>query len=179
MNAVEQLKASFPEVPIYACARDMRHAILLEKAGADTTTVEINQNALAMSKQVLQRVGGPRKWDTEMNGLADQLLKDVESRGREVDWESDGTPLDSRNSDLDLYVYGGASQLLLAKDVDKEYVSDAVSDAMTAGVTEEKGGRQRRRPGQRNPPPLTGAKRQDGDGVQMNDDPCFHVVRSL
>jgi len=130
MNAVEQLKAAYPEVPIYACARDMRDASLLEKAGAASTTVEINQNALAMSKQVLQRVGGPRKWDSNMNGFADQLLKDIESRGREVDWESDGSPLGSRNSALDLYVYGGASQAMLAKRA-RENEQGLVADAKT------------------------------------------------
>jgi len=114
ISTVTQMKASFPEVPVYATARDMRHAILLDRAGVDSTTVEINLNALALCKQVLSRVGGADYMQSfaELNALFAILVKGIEARARELDWEGDGTPLGGRNARKDLYVYGGAQSVL-------------------------------------------------------------------
>eukprot|EP00466_Bigelowiella_natans_P010065 jgi/Bigna1/80097/fgenesh1_pg.67_\ len=101
-------------IPVFATARDMRHAILLDKAGADSEIVEINQNAMALCKQVLSRVGTPTFGDSgsDISSVFNVLSQGIEARARELDWEDDGTPLGARQAAKDLYVYGGAQNIM-------------------------------------------------------------------
>ncbi|GAB5361713.1 hypothetical protein AAMO2058_000736500 [Amorphochlora amoebiformis] len=141
LNTVSQLKAVYPEVPIYATAQDMRHAILLDKAGVDSTTVEINQNALALCKQVISRVTSPdTKGDPALEQLFSLIVNGVEARARELDWERDGTPLESRSAARDLYVYGGTQKLMNEPETVKLFHSAEgnLSDSDTTKSTAER-----------------------------------------
>jgi len=113
----------------------MRHAILLDRAGVDSTTVEINQNALAMCKQVLSGIGVDLRQNYPMMEMFSTLVQGIENRARELDWEGDGTPLGSRSVAKDLYVYGGAqfllSELLASPEVTEELAKEISSSNMT------------------------------------------------
>lgn len=58
-EAVRHIRARWPEIPIYARARDLPHAAALEAAGATRTIPELAESSLQMGAFVLMGLGIP------------------------------------------------------------------------------------------------------------------------
>lgn len=53
LHAVESLHASYPNVPVYACGTDLRHAAQLQEAGALTTVATTAEAGLSLGCRLL------------------------------------------------------------------------------------------------------------------------------
>jgi CPA2 family monovalent cation:H+ antiporter-2 len=58
-QSIRQIRAHWPEVPIYARARDLAHARVLERAGATRTVPELVESSLQMGAVLLGGLGVP------------------------------------------------------------------------------------------------------------------------
>ena len=58
-EAVRDIRARWPDIPIYARSRDLEHAAELEKAGATRTIPELAESSLQMGAFVLMGLGIP------------------------------------------------------------------------------------------------------------------------
>eukprot|EP00887_Chlorella_sp_A99_P002617 scaffold6.g2617.t1 len=77
VSAVEALRESYPEVPIYARALDLRHASELQAAGATAVTSAECEAGLALGAQLAEALGAPPR---AAAALAAALREDMRER---------------------------------------------------------------------------------------------------
>ncbi|KAK9810162.1 hypothetical protein WJX72_005895 [[Myrmecia] bisecta] len=103
ITAVNSLRTSYPEVPIYVRALDVRHAAELKAAGATHITVASSEAGLAMGRSVLEGLGAN---ENSLNFLTRALRQQMDARMLDMVQESESSsPSNSSSDETEVFVF--------------------------------------------------------------------------